>query len=192
MVIDGKIITHVQEDHVSHSRLPYSRRTYRFRNLDRLKPEWLILDNSKGSSCRPDQRDLDPHEPVPGDVDGNYVQMNEFHFGFGFNNLFPSSSDMAKIPGTRTYHIHEPREKWININVPFVPYEHFQTSRAYRAGLSYVDYYEILRATRIGDDCNRTKEAWCKGKFSGRRELPVWLLSDSPVTVSRFHSHQVC
>ena len=151
------------------------------------KSEWLII-NPVGSSVNVNQRNLDPHAPIPDDADGNYVRMNESSFGLG---LFPQNKIKIKIPGMLRYQISEPRKNVININVPFVPYDHFQCSRAYREGLSYGEYFEILCKRVEGDDkLTILKERWCKGKLSGRRELPIWSLPDSASTVSRLYPYQ--
>ena len=135
------------------------------------------------------QENLDPHEPIPGDANGHYVEKNEFSSFLGFR-IFPQNK--LKIPGMLRYHIYDPRKNYININVPFVPYEHFRSSRAYREGLSYVEYFEFLRE-KVGRDDERSnmKRRWCDGKLSGRQELPIWYLSGSTAMVSLFHPHQM-
>ena len=154
----------IQKDTVSHPQVPYSR-TYGFHNLDKTIPEWLVVD--------------------PGDADAK----NDFSPHFS-NTTFRNK---LKIPGTLEYHIDEPRDNRINISVPFVPYEHFHSSRAYREGLTYFGYFEILRK-RASDDAEseERKIRWCKVENSGRRELPVWHLPDTAATVSGFHPHQMC
>ncbi|KAL8735067.1 MAG: hypothetical protein Q9181_002951 [Wetmoreana brouardii] len=173
-----KIAGCTSKDTVAHSRVPYSR-AYRFRNLDETKPEWLIV-TSVERSFREDQWDLDPHEPIPGDPDGNYVER----YQYSLEDEFPFRTGI-KIPGALTYHICEPRKNVISINVPVVPYEHFRPSRAYREGLSYVEYIEFLRKTTASgyDEPTVMRVKWCEGKLSGRRELPIWHRSDSAATV---------
>ena len=163
-------------------RLPYTR-TYRFDNLDRTKPEWLVVD-TLGDVVSTAHGSLDPHEPIPGDANGNYIEINSY----SFFSMLRMVLNKPAVPGSLRYEIRQPGEKHIDINVPFVPYEHFRSSRAYREGLSYLEYLEILRDRANGEiDPIKTKVSWCKGELAGRLQLPIFSLTESTSVVSGFH-----
>lgn len=59
--------------------------------------------------------------------------------------------------------------------MPFIPYEHFRGSRAYREGYKYTDYLDMLRVcVSFEADLFETRKDWCARGFFQRDELPLW------------------
>ena len=84
------------------------------------------------------------------------------------------------------YRIEEVENSYINLTVPYVPYDHFQSSRSYRAGLGYGVYLDLLRSNMIREDRRifEHKKQLCSREVSKEERHPVWLPSDLSMSVS--------
>jgi hypothetical protein len=85
------------------------------------------------------------------------------------------------------YSVEEINERDIHMMVPFVPYEHFQKSRAWRDGFSYVEYMEVLRD--ISCFCRHelydVHERVCTDA-NGKERMPLWYLPTKAEVSWRF------
>lgn len=60
-----------------------------------------------------------------------------------------------------------------NIKIPFVPYEHFQCSMAWRVGFTYVDYVDLLRENTVGKwGLEMARNRACSDE-GGKKRMPL-------------------
>lgn len=124
----------------------------------------------------------DLNEPIPGDANGDYAR--EYYFA----DMVCSSTRNAKFDELQ-YTLSDSGNTLLHLNIPFVPFQHFQGSRAYREGFSYLEYLDVMRSTmtRHGNGLYELKQKWCARGSIQRAELPVWCQSSE---VSKHHKQR--
>ena len=152
-------------------------RPYRFQNLREPGSRWLVvsIENSyntieaESSLSHQPARRAEPNlnEPIPGNDEGHYDTQNPV-----FRSSRRSSRD--KLESLR-YDIFNVDERHISVTNPFIPYDHFRDSRAYREGYTYTDYLDMLRMGASWEaDLFSTRIDWCTKGFLRRDDLPLW------------------
>ena len=92
------------------------------------------------------------------------------------------------------YVVQEVDDWFINLTVPYVPYEHFQLSRGHRDGFTYADYMNVWTHLLHFNDRGRVfklKENMCRAEDHEIEKLPVKSLKVGAQLLIVYHNEIV-
>jgi hypothetical protein len=150
--------------------------------------EWMVVRRAVEVTGTKNEDLRDLNEPIGDGPDGYKII-----YPYSKNLLlepYPRASDMA-------YEIEDVDQFHINFSVPYVPWQHFEHSMAYQAGLTYSDYISCM-TDRLGSSYrwNDHRAKFCANTAGVGFGRPYWRVPvsawSSVVSASYDTCHENC